>query len=365
MVEPFFPVGCEPVQSRRRFLILGAALIGLNGSREACAQSNDGTGIIREHATTPLDPWVVSHGLRAMGRDFTIQGGRRAVDFLLEDHVTSVTVNGRTMLGVPREVEIHPNMFLKTLLEAGVPLGYRFAHKGQRRTLADVVDGAKLLLRPGHEPPSEMAWTITALTRTTSPLRARWTNAWGEPVDLDALVGSALDVLERDSAPLSDAMRQGRPLSARAPVHELTCGGTHLIYSLIAAAQAGYALNGRGQRLRDQVDLLVWRLGADVDLIDRFYAAQRTTSFASLMHLDAKLKLLGHAEECLALATRRKVVVLSQTQQARRQTAIAKTRRLLGEVERLDLAQLRPRQFEAYQQIVGDVCHARHGLTLS
>ncbi len=57
-----------------------------------------------------------------MGRDFTIQGGRRAVDFLLEEHLTSVTVNGRTMLGFPRTVEIHPNMFLKTLLEAGVPL---------------------------------------------------------------------------------------------------------------------------------------------------------------------------------------------------------------------------------------------------
>ena len=47
------------------------------------------------------------------------------------------------------------------------------------------------------------------------------------------------------------------------------------------------------------------------------------------------------------------------------QTAIAETRRLLGEVGRLDLAKLRPRHFEAYQQLVGDVCHARHGLTLS
>jgi hypothetical protein len=314
---------------------------------------------------TPRDPWAVSHGLRAMGRDFTIQGGRSAVDFLLEEQITSVTVGGKTMLGVPREVEIHPNSFLKTLLEAGVPLDYRFSHRGQPRTLADVVEGARLLLRPGQDPPSEMAWSIIALTRVTSPLRARWTNAWGEPVDLDAVVGSALDMLERDSAPMRDAMRQGRPLSARAPVHELTCGGTHVIYSLIAAAHAGYVSNGRKGRLREQIDLLVWRLGADTDLIDRFYAAQRPTAFASLMHLDSKLKLLGHAEECLALATRRKVAVLSDTQQAQRRTAIAETRRLLGQVETLDLAKLRPRRFEAYQQVVGDVCHARHGLTLS
>jgi hypothetical protein len=365
VVESFFSSTCEPAPSRRQFLILGAGLIGNPGVREARAQSDDGTAVIRQHATTAGDPWVVSHGLRAMGRDFTVQGGRRAVDFLLAEHVTAVTVNGRTMLGFPRTVEVHPNMFLKTLLEAGVPLSYRFVHQGQHRTLADLVEGARLLLRPRHEQPSEMAWTITALTRTTSPLRARWTNAWGEPVDLDALVGSALDVLEHDSAPLSDAMRNGRPLSARAPVHGLTCGGTHLIYSLITAAHAGYASNGRAQRVRQQVDLLVWRLSADIDLIDRFYAVPRPTPFAPLIHLDSKLKLLGHAEECLALATRRQVVALSQAQEAKRRTAISVIRRLLADVERLDLAQLRPQQFEAYQQIVGDVCHARHGLTLA
>ncbi len=378
MVEPFFPSTCESLRSRRQFLALGVALIGVGGSRQARAGSHDGSSVIRDYATTPQDPWVVSHGLRGMGRDFTIQGGRRAVDFLLEQHLTSVTVNGRTMLGFPRTVEIHPNMFLKTLLEAGVPLDYRFDHKGQPRTLGDVVAGARLLLRPAQEPPSEMAWTITALTQTTSPLRARWTNAWGEPVDLDAIVGSALEALERDSAPLTAAMRQGRPLSARAPVHELTCGGTHLIYSLIVAAHAGYASNARGQRVREQVELLVWRLGADVDLIDRFYAAQKPTPFVSWMHLDAKLKLLGHAEECLALATRRKVIVLSETQQAKHETAVAELRRLLADVENRDPVKLRDlakaypahskayqQIAEAYQQLVGDVCHARHGLTLS
>lgn len=130
VVEPFFPSGCEPVQSRRQFLALGGALIGVLGSREGSAKSGDGVDVIRQHAMTPRDPWAVSHGLRAMGRDFTIQGGRSAVDFLLEEQITSVTVGGKTMLGVPREVEIHPNSFLKTLLEAGVPLDYRFSHRG-------------------------------------------------------------------------------------------------------------------------------------------------------------------------------------------------------------------------------------------
>ena len=252
-----------------------------------------------------------------MGRDFTIEGGRRAVDFLLEEHVTSVMVNGRAMLAFPRPVEIHPNSFLKTLLEAGVPVSYGFSHKGQRRTLADLVDGARLLLRPQELAgrPNEMPWSIIALTHTTSPLRARWTNAWDEPVDLDAVVGSALEALERASAPVSQAMREGRPLAARAPVHHLTCGGTHLIYSVIVAANAGYALNGRASRVRQQVDVLVWRLGADIDLIDRFYAERgQATPLSSWQLLDAKLKLLGHAEECLAFGTQRKVVALSAPQ---------------------------------------------------
>src|SRR5262249_28268633 len=124
-LRPFFPETCHPTLSRRQFLGAGAAALAFGGFRASpvlCAPSaEDGATIIRRYAGTPEDPWVVAHGLRGMGREFTINGGRRAVDYLLEDVLVSVPANGKSLLGFPVEVEGHSNMFLKTMLEAGVP----------------------------------------------------------------------------------------------------------------------------------------------------------------------------------------------------------------------------------------------------
>ncbi len=369
----FFPATCHPVLSRRQLLLGGVALLAagpLAGGRAFAAKaSDDGMAIIRDHATLPDDPWAVAHGLRAMGRDFTIQGGRRAVDYLLESVLATLPASGKTVLGFPIAVEVHPNMFLKTILEAGVHLDHAFTHEGRRRTLREVVEGARALLRPRLviSVPNALPWSLIALTRTTSPLRRQWTNAWGEPVDLDALVESALRLLEEASLPVAQAMREGSPETAQAPVHGFTCGGTHMVYGLLTAVQAGYTGKDRRERIQQQVDLLVWRLSADVDLIERFYRApgRAGSAVASWFEFDTKLKLLGHAEECLALAARSKVVKLTAAQQAQRRAAEATLRRMIGDLEQRDLSEARALNPELYKQLVGDACHARHGLTFA
>lgn len=368
----FFPATCHPVISRRQFLAGTAAALaaGRLDSREALAGQafDDGAAIIRRHAVAPDDPWAVAHGLRGMGRNFTINGGRRAVDFLLEDVLVTVPANGRGVLGFPTEVEVHPNAYVKTLLEAGVPLDHAFTHEGRRRTMRDVVDGARALLRPTlvGSMPNALPWSLIALTRTTTPMRHQWTNAWGEQVALDLVVERALRLLEQASAPLLDAMRAGRPETAQAPVHSFTCGGTHMLYALLTALYAGYAGKDRRERVQRQVDLLVWRLGADLDLVDRFYGGARAGSAgASWYALDAKLKLLGHGEECLAFATLHDVAGLAPSQRERRQTAVATLRRMLRDLESRDLGEARALDRELYRQVIGDTCHARHGLTLA
>ena len=158
--RPFFPATCHPVFSRRQFLVgagtvLAAARLG-RGDALAGPASDDGAGIIRRYATAPDDPWAVAHGLRGFGRDFTITGGRRAVDYLLEDVLVTLPANGQGVLGFVTEVEGHPNMFLKTLLEAGVPLDHAFKHAGRRRTLRDVVDRKSTRLNSSHIQKSRM-----------------------------------------------------------------------------------------------------------------------------------------------------------------------------------------------------------------
>jgi hypothetical protein len=200
------------------------------------------------------------------------------------------------------------------------------------------------------------------LSLTTPPLRGRWTNAWGEVVDFDSVVENALRLLELASMPLMHAMREDRQETVKSPVHGFTCGGTHMIYGLLAAVHAGYLGQDRLERVRQQANVLVWRLHADLGLIDRFYKDRAGQPGAYWYELDAKIKLLGHGEECLAFATQRSVVSLTSSQQAQRRAAVATLRRMLADMETHNLAEARDIDREVYRQLIGDACHARHGL---
>src|SRR5262249_24036933 len=148
-----------------------------------------------------------------------------------------------------------------------------FVFRGRRHTVRALVDGAQALFRPAEvvDQPNMLPWSLIAFDRTTSPLRAGWTNAWGERVEFGPVVERALGLLEEASAPLQRAMREGREQISKAPVHSFTCAGTHMIYALLACTQTGHMDGSQTERLQQQVNLLVWRLRADLGLIDRFY----------------------------------------------------------------------------------------------
>ena len=137
-----------------------------------------------------------------------------------------------------------------------------------------------------------------------------------------------------------------------------------MLYALVTAVHAGYEGKDCRERVRRQVDLMVWRLGADIDLIERFYAPLRGKEGMFWYEADTQLKLLGHAEECVALAVRRGLVRLTPSQESQRRTAVGRLRRLLSDLEHRDLAGARTVDRELFRQLVGDACHARHGLTL-
>jgi hypothetical protein len=367
---PFFPVTCHPAVSRRQLLVGGgawlAATCGGAPDLVLAGSSHDGASIVRRHAIARDDPWIVAHGLRAMGRGFTLADGRPAVDYLLENVLVRTVVNGKEVLGFPVDVEGHPDMFLKTMLEAGVPLDHAFTHEGRRRRLRDVADSARVALRPrfATTTPNALPWSVIALSRTTTPVRRQWVNAWGESVDVDELVETALRLLEQASLPLARAMREGKSETAQAPVHGFACGGTHMLYAVLVAMDAGYRGKDRPARVQQQVDVLVWRLSAEIDFIERFYRARAASAAAAWFALDARLKLLGHAEECLAFAALHKVAKLTPAQKQQRQAAVASLRRILDELETRKLEEAKALDRELYRQLVGDTCHARHGLTL-
>jgi hypothetical protein len=369
LAGPFYPETCHPpLMTRRQWLAGSAALVGSGALRPSKAGAgDDGSAIIRQWAGLPDDPWAVCHGVRGMGRDFKLKDGRRAVDWLLETHLVSVPVNGKSFLAFPVDVEAHPNMFLKTMLEAGVPLDHAFTFQRRTRTLGEVVEGAHALFRPSQVigQPNVLPWSIIALARTKSPVKGRWTNASGEPVDLELVVEHALRLMEEASLPIAQAMRDGRPESTKAPVHSFTCGGAHMLYALLTAAQTGHAAGDRAERVRRQADLMVWRLRADLALIDRFYKERAAQAGAYWYETDAKVKLLGHGEECLAFGVQRGVVKLTEGQQRQRRDAVATLKRMIDEMEGRNLSDARDIDTELFRQLVGDTCHARRGLTLA
>jgi hypothetical protein len=124
---PFYPATCHPPHLTRRQVIVGAgALVAAGALGPRAAAADNGTAIVQRWAAVPDDPWAVGHGVRAMGKDFKLNDGRRAVDWLLETQLAFVPANGGHVLAFPPSVEVHPNMFLKTMLEAGVPLDHVF-----------------------------------------------------------------------------------------------------------------------------------------------------------------------------------------------------------------------------------------------
>ena len=73
---------------------------------------------------------------------------------------------------------------------------------------------------------------------------------------------------------------------------------------------------------------------------------------------------MGHAFECLRYAERHGLYTVAQGQQARRNDARAVLDADLKKLAESDLAPIKASTPELYQQLVGDVCHAHHGLTL-
>ena len=278
----FFYPSCHPI-GRRSFLTgaLGAAgSVALGAATALGGATDDSKRIILAYARRHDDPWAIVHAVRALGRELTVDNGQPAVAWVLSEYLREQAVNGGPRhLAFPRRVEVHENSFLKTFLEAGVPPRFGFSHRGQTRTLGDVIDGARALLRfPDAARRHETAWSLIALTRTTPPDRGTWTNAWGERIELARFVEAGFEALEEASRPVQEASDRGARLERLAPVHGFTCGGTHLLYGLLVATQSGYTGSNHRQRVRRQMDLIVYRLWADLDLMNRFYQPKIATN---------------------------------------------------------------------------------------
>jgi hypothetical protein len=365
MIEGFYAV-CEPHLTRRRFLkfaMIAGMMPALTSEVHAVRDTDQGVRrFIERYAISPTDPWSLVHAIRGVGRGCSING-ESAAGYVLRTCVRAQEVNKRRYLYIPTNIEVHSNMFLKTFLEAGVPPSELFACDGRVFQLKDLGEGAKALFRfdPRTFDRDDLAWSLIAFAELQAQ---EWENAYGERIQLKEVAAFGAQVLQEATQGLKPYATAGLPLPKKLPIHSFTCGGTHLCYSLLVAAKHGVLQAAGGDIMQDQLQMLIYRLRADPDLIDRYYREISPAPGVDLFRAGAKLKILGHALECLGYAQTHGLLQPSPLERKQLEQAAQEVRGLLSSVLTLDLAAIRRQHAQLVQQLLGDTCHAVRGLYL-
>jgi hypothetical protein len=355
--------------TRRRFVTLaaGAAVAGWGGGVRALAAPSVGTGtsataealrhLVMTRALTSDDPWVLMHVVLALGPEARVAKGP-ILDLVTEQFVVTTERGGRAYSGFPLNVEAHPNHFLEIMEAIAVPATRRFTIKAGAITTADLLVSAKALFAPTTAGP-ELSWTLSVFTAAMPADADRFTNADGQMFTVAALVETAAQAAEVGYAETVAAMRGTKPYG-RSTLQTYACNGTHVLYGLYDAVRHGYEGKRLRERVRDLTKASYFRLGAEVVLIDQALggAGQQLNADA------AKLQFLGHSIENLRYAEHHGIYVPSAAERQRLATAdrqLAEVVQRIATVHDLDaLAHAVPR---AYRIVLGDACHALHGLS--
>lgn len=345
-----------------------------SASSSGVPSSQDSERVLRSIVTRYVDttdnPWVVMHGIRAMGRRFTV-GGASAIDLLAKNQLKEVGEGREKRLAMPIAVEGHADTFLKTILEAGYGLDYPITAVGRRRTVGTLLDDAKALFsyEPGkiNGTADELAWSIIAFSITTPPARDGWRNAKGQQIKLREVVRYGFDTLEWACADFRKAMREGRIPEWKDRISNFTCGGTHLIYSLGVAVRYGHLGEEGRERYAREIGLLLWRLRMDLHLLDEYYKTvakaypDRTEKWRPY-RIDSRLKFLGHAFEILSYNRLNRLVPLTAEQEREVQWADGRLAETIEEAKGLNMAELKRTNRKFFDMLIGDACHAYHGI---
>ena len=214
-----------------------------------------------------------------------------------------------------------------------------------------------MVFRPTTAGP-ELSWTLSVFTAAMPPNADRFTNADGQAFAVAALVETEVQAAEVGYADTLAAMRGTKPYG-RSTLQTYPCNGTHVLYGLYDALRHGYEGKGLRERVRDLTKASYFRLGAEMALID-----QALSGAGQQLNADAaRLQFLGHSIENLRYAERHGVyvpVAAERQQLATAERQLAEVVQRIATVHDLDaLANAVPR---AYEIVLGDACHALHGL---
>lgn len=330
---------------------------------------------------------MLAHGLLAFGKDLRTSDRRNAVE-VAASFSERQEVAGRARYLFPAErdgqpVEPHPHLLVKTFLEVGVDRARRLrAGDGTVITLERLLDDAYAEVR---EPSTDADWYSASwwLAALEMDLAGRAGKQPPAGLDLARLRAAALSRLEADDAPLATLARDGFP--GRPPLNPFAedmpmglakrnktniyghpCGGLHFVQAVLRSVAA----SGQGDlvaRAGRQVRLLLSRYEAERAL---YADTLRTHPTAALLVSGQQLKFFGHLLETLALVDELGLLShdtdLADDVRRARRTAVADLLSVFEVLKREHaydrLGELSQRQHQLVLDLIGDGCHAAHGL---
>ncbi|MEW5739169.1 MAG: hypothetical protein AB1938_09600 [Myxococcota bacterium] len=334
-------------------------------------------------AADPKNPWALAHGVKVFGPSYLASDGRRAVDVMFKDFLQrNALPDGGALPGAPfgfaryaadgTPIEPHANLNVKALVaDAHAPLSTKVPVAWGTLTLQQLVDGVKQGFR--HAPQrqeywKDVGWTLDLFASTQKP-GVTWKTADGETIDLDQIFDDALAELERETADLKAGMEKFQPQvdKRKQGIYAHSCGGLHFVQGVLAWAKHPTVRKKWGARVDTQIAILMYRLESERRQYDAAYQQAVTTAPQyKLVMLVQMVKFYGHFLETAA----RLKTDLKWKPTTAQQQAIATAKALLDSAVRSleeskafeQMKALEKSQPQVYLDLIGDSCHAAHGL---
>jgi hypothetical protein len=343
--------------------------------------------VLRSHcllwAADPTNPWALAHGVKTLGPGFLASDGRKASDVIISDFLLkNVLPDGGVGAGAPygfvryapdkTPVEPHTNLNTKALVvDAHLPLTTKFKAKFGPVTLKQLVDSAKAGFR--HVPSSaeywqDVGWTLGIFAATEKP-GTKWKTADGAEINLDVVFDDALTELEKETTELKAGLDQHLPKvdKRKQGVYAHSCGGLHFVQGVLAWARHPGVKKKWGARLDSQVLIHFYRLESErVQYEAAYQQALSGMPQFKLPILVQMVKFYGHWLETVGhfrgdFGWKPNDAQKIDVNRAKAFLDLA-VRNLEGEGALQKMLELKKTVPQVYLDLIGDSCHAAHGL---
>jgi hypothetical protein len=364
--------------------MLALALIALSLHAAPAPVEPHALQVLREQcllaAADVKNPWALAHGVKLFGPTYLAADGRRAVEVIIHDFLQKnpSPTSQAAPYGFQRfaadgtPIEPHTNLNVKAfLVEGKLPLSTTFTASFGPVTLKQLVDGIKRSFR--HVPGSpeywrDVAWTLEIIAATEKP-GASLATSDGKTVSVDQVFDDALTELEKETADLKAGLDAHLPQvdKRKQGLYAHPCGGLHFVQAVLGWARNPSVRKRWGARVDAQVALHFYRLESEHRQYDAAYVqAQKLAPELKLRVLTQQVKFYGHFLETAARF--RDDFGWKPDAGQVQQLAVAKalldaTVRELESLKAFEqLEALKKSQPQVALDLVGDGCHAAHGL---